>query len=127
MRDPAVAPDLRIKVAQAAAPFCHPKPTTGVPTDPGAGAMMVIEGVSAEDRARIDARLDRFGELDLKNLLGDRLSPMEQSELERHRAWYQTLPPHLLGLDEDDIELRRLMAEGRVTVERPGPHDDEDD
>jgi hypothetical protein len=45
MRDPAVAPDLRIKVAQAAAPFCHPKPT-GAQTDPADGAKMVIDTLS---------------------------------------------------------------------------------
>jgi hypothetical protein len=37
------------------------------------------------------------------------------------------LPPHLLGLDEDDIELRRLVAERQATVERHGPNVDEDE
>jgi hypothetical protein len=64
--------------------YCHPKPTTGVPTDPGAGAM-VVEGMSAEDRARIDSRIERCKELDLKNLLGTNLSRDERAELERQR------------------------------------------
>jgi hypothetical protein len=114
-RDPTVDPRLRLDAAKAAAPYCHPKPT-GAPTDPGAGAM-VIDGMSVADRARIDARLARLGDLDLKDLLGDDLSPDEQAELERLHAWADTLPPHVLGLDADDIEMRRLLAEDDIPAE----------
>jgi type I restriction enzyme S subunit len=59
MRDPAVAPDLRIKVAQAAAPYCHPKPAAA-PTDPADGAKMIIEGMSEADTPNAVPRLRRF-------------------------------------------------------------------
>ena len=45
MRDPNVTPELRIKVAQAAAPFAHAKPARGDPGDPAVRAML-IEGTS---------------------------------------------------------------------------------
>jgi hypothetical protein len=67
MRDRAVAPDIRIKVAQAAAPYCHPKPTD-VPTDP-ADSAKIIGAISEADRARIEDHFERLRQLELKNLL----------------------------------------------------------
>ena len=46
MRDPNVSPELRIKVAQAAAPFAHAKPGKTGPGDP-AGYENLIDGASA--------------------------------------------------------------------------------
>src|SRR5215471_21274495 len=43
MRDPSVSPELRIRVAQAAAPFVHAKPGGSHPSDPSVSAIQ-IEG-----------------------------------------------------------------------------------
>jgi hypothetical protein len=81
---------------------------------------MVIDAI---DRARIDERLERLRELELKNLLGTDLGPAEEAELERLHAWYETLPASLTGDDEDDIEIWRLLAEDRKPVHyEPGEH-----
>ncbi len=45
MRDPTVSPDLRVKVAQAAAPFIHAKPGRSHPVDPMTNAKQ-IDGTS---------------------------------------------------------------------------------
>src|SRR5262252_1430951 len=44
MRDPSISPDLRIKAAQAAAPYLHAKPGRSQATDPAVSAKQ-IEGV----------------------------------------------------------------------------------
>jgi len=41
MRAPNVPADLRIKVAQAAAPFVYPKPGSGRPSDPAMSAKLI--------------------------------------------------------------------------------------
>jgi hypothetical protein len=41
MRDPNVRADLRIKVAQAAAPFVHSKPASSPPSDPALTAKLI--------------------------------------------------------------------------------------
>jgi hypothetical protein len=105
MRDPNVTPELRVKVAQAAAPFCHIKPM-GAPTDPAEGAKII----DAADRARIDEHLERLRELELKNLLGDDLSPDEQAELRTLEAREAALPVHLKPvLDPDEQALQDLL------------------
>jgi hypothetical protein len=111
--------------AKAVAPFCHAKPTV-VPGDAAVAGPMIIDALTEEDRAIIDARLDRYRDLELKDLLGTDLGPADEAELERLHAWYETLPPHLTGQDADDIELRRLLAEDDqkpvVHYEPPGEH-----
>ncbi len=72
---------------------------------------MVIDTLSEKDRAIVDARVDRLGELELKDLVGEDLSPDERNELMRLDAWHKTMPPDLVGLDDEEIELRKLFAE----------------
>jgi hypothetical protein len=105
MADKSADPNLRFKAAAESAKYCHPKPAVGAPTDPAEGAKVI--DATSEERSR----LDRLRDLELKNLLGDDLSHDASAELDRLNAWADTLPPHLLGLDADDIELRRLLAE----------------
>jgi len=44
MRDPSVSPELRVKVAQAAAPFVHAKPGGSHPSDPSVSAIQIEGG-----------------------------------------------------------------------------------
>jgi hypothetical protein len=59
MRDPNVRADLRIKVAQTAAPFVHPKPASGR-YDPALTAKLIdaVGNVAIEPAAARDPLLD---------------------------------------------------------------------
>jgi hypothetical protein len=83
MRDPNVSADLRIKVAQAAAPFVHAKPGNAGPGD-GAASVTFIEGVgyfAIEPELAKAVRDDqhRLGEL-LRKRCGGPLSAAEINE-----------------------------------------------
>jgi hypothetical protein len=134
MRDPAVAPDLRIKVAQAAAPYCHPKPTTGVPTDPGAGAMVIDVRRTIEDAALV-AEAERQSDLrsrqELAELLGEDnpLTEEERAELEALNAkgdLQAALPQHLRPVvDPEEAELRAILNDRhRAKPPRQRTYDD---
>jgi hypothetical protein len=76
MRDPKVSPELRIKVAQAAAPFAHQKPGKAKPGDPK-GLVKLIDGTS---RFTIDpavAKALREDQERLNGLVRKRFAPRE--------------------------------------------------
>jgi hypothetical protein len=60
MRAPNVPADLRIKVAQAAAPFVHSKPASSPPSDPALSAKLIdaAGNVAIEPAAARDPLLD---------------------------------------------------------------------
>jgi hypothetical protein len=96
MHDPSVDPFLCFKAAQASARYIDLKPTDTSADVAGAGPM-IIDATSEADRARIDERLDRLRELDLKALLHmDDLPTAEEAELGRLR-----LGRHLAGASDD--------------------------
>jgi hypothetical protein len=88
---------------------------------------MAISGLLDTDRARIDERLRRLGELDTKNLVQDdftpasHLTPAEETELERLHVWADTLPASVLSLTPEDVELTQLLAD---TPSGPSHRDD---
>jgi hypothetical protein len=89
MRDPSVSCELRIKAAQAAAPFVHAKPGSPRSGDP-AGTAKLIDGTGAFtiDVAVAKALRDdyhRLGELERKKC-GDPLSAVEVEEESKIRA-----------------------------------------
>src|SRR3981081_2990934 len=60
MRDPNLSSELRIRVAQAAAPFIHSKPGTARSSDPAASAKP-IDGVCDFTIDPVLAQLEQFG------------------------------------------------------------------
>jgi hypothetical protein len=86
MRDPNVPPDIRIKVALAAAPFVHPKARSGDPGDAAASAKLIEVDESPEGRGR-----RRINELE-KQQVSKPLSADEQSKLDSLRALYPEPP-----------------------------------
>lgn len=48
MRDPSLSPDMRMKAAQAAAPYVHVKPERSPATDPAATARQIEEGSDSD-------------------------------------------------------------------------------
>jgi hypothetical protein len=89
VRDPSVSCELRIKAAQAAAPFVHAKPGSPRSGDP-AGTAKLIDGTGAFtiDIAVAKALRDdyhRLGELERKKC-GDPLSAVEVEEESKIRA-----------------------------------------
>jgi len=84
MNDTTVLPQLRLKAAEAAAPYVHAKPGRSQATDPAVSAKP-IEGVrEARDR-------DRLFELTLADF-SEGLSGAEAEELERLRKAYPPDP-----------------------------------
>jgi hypothetical protein len=119
VRAPNVDPTMRLRAAQAAAPYCHAKPTTGAPTDPGTDAML-INGYRSADDATLVAQADRQSLLQTRAWLAesgdDPLTAEERAELAaldaKGKDLEAALPAHLKPVvDPADIELRALMAD----------------
>jgi hypothetical protein len=53
MKDPAVAPQLRLKAAESAAPYVHPKPGRSQASDPSVNAKPIDGVCEAEARGRM--------------------------------------------------------------------------
>jgi hypothetical protein len=104
MRDASLSPDWRIKAAQAAAPYVHPKPGRSQAADP-AGSAKHIEGVSEEeeDRAR-----GRMLELSLAKWRKE-ISSAETEELESLQKAYPPDPEDPL---KDAVEAWHRAAKG---------------
>ncbi len=86
MRDPNVPPDIRIKVALAAAPFVHAKARSGDSGDAAASAKLIEVDESPEGRGR--RRIDALE----SQKVSKPLSADEQSELDNLRALYPEPP-----------------------------------
>jgi hypothetical protein len=142
MRDPDVEPAMRVRVAQAAAPYVHPKPTD-VPGDAPRSGPMVIDAMPEVERARIEERLarrdflaDKALRIFIENVGCGRLPPDEKAEFDRLDAWHRTLPPHLKWSGEylDDPTMvefleqdvwgdgRQAAAQPASTCEAPGEY-----
>jgi hypothetical protein len=76
MRDPNVSPELRIKVAQAAAPFAHAKPGRADPGDP-TGLVKLIDGTSGFTIDPAVAKALRDDEERLNELVRKQCAPRE--------------------------------------------------
>jgi uncharacterized protein YnzC (UPF0291/DUF896 family) len=91
MRDPNVSPDLRVKVAQAAAPFVHPRPASGS-SDSAASAKLIetiggftIDAVVAKALRDDDKRVYELGQKEFRGPLSA-AEIKEQSELRERIA-----------------------------------------
>jgi hypothetical protein len=114
MRDPNVSPDLRIKVAQAAAPFVHAKPGNARPGD-GAASVTFIEGVG---HFAIEPALAK----------GVRDDQHRLDELGRKR--YSPGGPLSAAEIKEEIELRARIADRASAISCPvgyGPKQDLND
>jgi hypothetical protein len=85
MRDSNVSPELRIKVAQAAAPFVHAKPGGSHPSDPSVSARQIEDGrdfiVDPGLARELRDNSQRLRELAHKEFArGDQLSAAEEQE-----------------------------------------------
>jgi hypothetical protein len=78
MRDPSISPDLRIKAAQAAAPYLHAKPGRSQATDPAVSAKQ-IEGVG---EFIVEAGLARGLRDDMERLSSFDRRPLSAAEQE---------------------------------------------
>ena len=84
MKDTTVLPQLRLKAAEAAAPYVHAKPGRSQATDPAGSAKPIDEARRARDR-------NRSLELSLRSY-SEPLSPAETEELERLQKAYPPDP-----------------------------------
>jgi hypothetical protein len=92
---------MRLRAAQAAAPYVHPRLVT-VPGDSAESAKPIIDGLLDADRDRIEKDMGRRSFLARKGLNhfvkdGPGLTPAEKAERETLNAWRATLPVHLRG------------------------------
>jgi hypothetical protein len=107
-RQPDLDENLRVKYLLGAVKFESPPIAAVPPSYPGDSAKLIDATTSETDRAR----LDRLSQLDRKAVLHmDDLTAAEETELAHLHAWSDTLPPHLLDLTPDDLELRRLLKD----------------
>ncbi len=101
MRDPTVSPELRIKGAQAAAPFVHAKPGRSHPVDPMTNAKQ-IEGIS-----------DFVIEPGLARRLRDDRERLKQLERKRSGG------PPSAAEEQEESSLRARIAETARTIGCP--------
>jgi hypothetical protein len=83
MRDASVSPELRIKAAQAAAPYVHAKPGRSQATDPAESAKPIeVVRKEAEDRGRL-----------LELVLADFSGELSGAEAEELKSLEKAYPP----------------------------------